>query len=135
MRLAKKNIYRSITEDTEDLSEIKAQIRRLDEELALVFEAFKGRIDFGTGVDGSRWINIAGEFQQFTSHATPDTEFNVAHTIGSIPIGAIVMWQDIAGTLYQGPTTGTNWTASQVSFKCDVASVTFNVFLVKAGGS
>lgn len=112
---------------------LKRYLRDLDDDIKNLSFFTQGRVSFGTGTDGDRGQNMSGEFQQFTSDATPNTEFNVAHTIGSIPIGAIIMHQDKAGHLYQGPTTGTNWTSTQVSFKSDVASVTFNVFLVKKG--
>jgi hypothetical protein len=134
MRLAKQNIYRAKFGDKENSEDITSQIRRLNDDLTKVYEAFKGRIDFGTGVDGENGVNIAGQFQEFTTSATPDAENTIAHTVGSIPIGVIIMHQDKAGSLYQGPTTGTNWTATNVYLKCDVASVTFNVFLIKKGG-
>lgn len=96
-----------------------------------IFTATQGRIRFGDGVDGNRGENLAGVFQTFTSDATPDTEFSVAHGLGSVPIGRIIIWQDKAGNLYQSPTTGTAWDSTDAYFKCDVASVTFNVFFLK----
>ena len=105
--------------------------RSVDEDLKNIVLALQGRLRFGTGDDGDRGENLAGEFQLFTSNATPDTEDTVAHTVGAIPVGRIILYQDKAGSLYQGPTTGTNWTSSNVYFKCDVASVTFLIFLIK----
>ena len=105
--------------------------RDIDTDLSNLAEAMKGRIRFGTGTTGDKGENIAGEFATFTSDATPDTEFSVTHTLSAVPVGAYVLHQDKAGSLYQGPTTGTAWTSTTLYFKCDVASVTFTVFLLK----
>ena len=104
--------------------------RDLDNDIKQLAFFTQGRVKFGTGTDGDRGENIAGEFQIFTSDGSTDTEFNVTHTLGSIPVGRIIIYQDKAGHLYQSPTTGTNWTTTTVSFKCDVASVEFAIFLL-----
>lgn len=103
----------------------------VDRDLKSLFDLSYGRVRFGGGGDGDRGENMSGEFQQFTSHAVAGTEFSVSHTIGAVPIGRIILWQNLAGHLFQGPTTGTAWTATTVYFKSDVASVTFLVFLLK----
>lgn len=110
---------------------LEEQIRILDLNLSKVFAAFRTRVRFGTVSDGQPGENLEGEWQVFTSHATPDTEFTVAHTLGAIPEGRIIVFQDKAGHLYQNKTTGTNWTSTDVYFKCDVASVEFGVFLLR----
>lgn len=102
--------------------------KNLDSDIASLFTALKGRVRFGSTTDGHRGENISGEFQVFTSNATPDTEDTVAHTIGAVPVGYIVLKQDKAGSLYM---SGTAWTSSNVYFKCDVASVAFTIFLLK----
>lgn len=102
--------------------------KNLDADLANLFMAFRGRVRFGSTTDGYRGENISGEFQVFTSNATPDTEDTIGHTIGAIPVGYIVLKQDKAGSLYLGSTT---WTSTNTYFKCNVASVTFTIFLLK----
>lgn len=128
MRTVKVSNYIGIGDDKERLDSFCKDINRDVEEL---FTVFNGRVRFGIGGDGDRGENISGEFQQFTSHATPNTEFSVNHGLGAIPVGIIIMWQSAAGSLYQGPTTGTNWTSSTIYLACDASSVTFNVFLIK----
>lgn len=108
----------------------KNYARDVDTDLRNIFN-FSTRIRFGDGATGTNGENISGQFVQFTSDGTGNTEFNVAHTIGSIPVGYLILWQDKAGSLYQGPSTGTAWTSAQVSLKCSVANVTFLIFLVK----
>lgn len=102
--------------------------KNLDADISSIFTALKGRIRFGSSTDGYRGENISGEFQVFTSDSTPDTEDTIAHTIGAVPVGYIVLKQNKAGSLYLGSTT---WTKSNVYFKCDVASVAFTIFLLK----
>jgi hypothetical protein len=104
---------------------------QVDNDLVNIFTALKGRIRFGTGTNGDRGENISGEFQNFTSDASANTEFSVTHTLGAVPIGAIVLWQDKSGSLYQGPTTGTNWTSTTIYFKSAGTSVNYLVFLLK----
>lgn len=118
------NLVRGRSDDAKYQSDLDSDIKKI------VF-AISGRIRFGDGADGTSGENISGQFQQFTSHASANTEFAVSHDLGVIPVGAIVIWQDKAGDLYQGPSTGTSWTSTNVYFKCSVSSVTFKVFLLK----
>ena len=110
---------------------VPEQIRDLQTQIQKLFDCLQGRVSFGVGTDDIDGQNISGQFQQFTSDGSANTEFNVAHTVGSIPLGYIILWQDKTGTLYQGPSTGTTWTSTQVSLKSTGTSVTYLVFLVK----
>jgi hypothetical protein len=112
---------------------MKEQLRILQASINQLYKMGQGRISFGVGMDGENGQNISGQFQQFTTSGTPDAENTIAHTVGSIPLGFIVLWQSKAGSLYQGPSTGTAWTDSSIFLKCDVASVSFLIFLVKKG--
>ena len=110
---------------------VEGRLRIIEDALTFLNTFAQGRVRFGAGVDGERGENLSGEWQVFTSDATPDTEFTVTHTVGSVPIGIIVAGQDKAGSLYQLDDTGTAWTATSVFLKSDVASVEFRVFLLK----
>jgi hypothetical protein len=111
--------------------DLRSDIPELQKNMDNLFRCLNGRVRFGRGTDGDRGENIQGEFQQFTTSATPDAENTIAHGIGAIPVGYIILWQDKAGSLYQGPSTGTAWTSSNIYLKCTVASVTFKVFLIQ----
>lgn len=100
----------------------------LDKDMRNLGNLVNGRVRFGDGVDGARGENISGEFQVFTSDGVADAENTIAHTLGAVPIGYIVLNQDKAGSLYD---SGTAWTATNIYLKSDVASVTFKVFLLK----
>lgn len=105
--------------------------RQVNFDILNIINCLQGRVRFGTGTDGQDGENIAGQFQQYTSNAVANTEDTIAHTLGSIPVGYIVLWQSKAGSFYQGPTTGTAWSSSNIYLKCSVASVTALLFLIK----
>lgn len=109
------------------------QIRQIQVQIQKLYYVIQGRVSFGTGVDGINGQQVSGQFQTYTSNVTPNTEDTLAHTVGSVPIGYIVMTQDKAGSVYGTASLGTAWTGSTIYLRCDVASVTFLLFLVKKG--
>ena len=111
--------------------DLKDQIRMLQLQLSKIFLLAQGNIRFGTGADGVKGENISGIFQEFTTSGTPDAENTIAHGLGAIPVGYIIMGQDKAGSLYQLDDTGTAWDTTNIYLKCDIASVTFKVFITK----
>lgn len=70
--------------------------------------------------------NFNAQWITFTSDATPDAENTVAHKLERVPTGYLVGQRNKAGVLYNGSTT---WTTSNIYLKCDVASVTFRIFV------
>lgn len=110
---------------------IESYRRDADADLVNLVNFTQGRVRFGTATNGYRGENISGKFVQYTSNGTKDTEDTISHNLGVIPQGYIVIWQDKAGNVYQGPTTGTAWTSSNLYLKCSVASVTFMLFVLK----
>lgn len=62
------------------------------------------------------------------SDATIDTEFEVPHGIGRMPIGFIVLTQDKAGSFYNSGVTA--WDEDSIYLKCSVASVAFTLLVV-----
>jgi len=121
----------SMIKELSSVDRFKEYLTALDSDVANLTRLAQGRVRFGSGTDGAKGENIQGEYQEFTSHASANTEFSVTHTLGAIPLGYIIMWQDKAGNLYQGPTTGTNWTSTTISLKSSGTSVKYNIFLIK----
>jgi len=70
--------------------------------------------------------NVDCRSLSFTSSATPDASNTVAHTLGKIPIGYIVVYKDKTGDLYDG---GTTWTTTNIYLKSNVASVAFRIIV------
>lgn len=114
--------------DEQAKDKLAKYVRDLDIDIKQIFNALRSRIRFGSGTDNSKGENIAGEFQVFTSSATPDAENTIAHTLGSIPTGYIVINQNKAASLYAN---GTSWTSSNIYLKCNIASTTYTIFLLK----
>ena len=125
MKIANTQVLNSSTPMADQMSVLQTQMDK-------VYTCLQGRVSFGTGATGVDGQNIEGKFMQFTSSGTPDAENTIAHNIGSIPIGYLVMNQDKAGSLYSSATA---WTSSNMYLKCSVASVTFLIFVVKKGQS
>ena len=106
---------------------IEPLVRDFNNDLLTLFTALQRRISFGDGTDGYS-ENIDGEFQVITTNATPDTEDAIAHTLGSVPVGYLIVKQDKAGSIYTGTTS---WTSTNIYLRSDVASVTATIFLLK----
>lgn len=70
--------------------------------------------------------NFDGRRVAVTSHATPGTEFSVAHTLGKVPIGYIVIGQAGAGSIYDGATASTKTT---LYLKSDAAATSFRILV------
>lgn len=109
----------------------KNDIRQNDTDLTTLFTCLQGRVRFGPGTTGNDGENISGQWLTITTNGTANTESTFTHSMGSIPIGYIVVWQSIAGSIYQGPTTGTAWTSSSISLKGSAISINAKLFLLK----
>ena len=108
-----------------------SDIIQVDADLVTLFTCLKGRVRFGAGTTGNNGENIDGQWLTITTNGVANTESSFTHSMGSVPIGYIVVWQDKAGSLYQGPATGTAWTTTTISLKCSVATVQFKLFLLQ----
>jgi len=93
-----------------------------------IINCLKGNVRFGDGNNGSGGENINGQWAVFTTPATPNSEFIIAHEIGAMPVGWLVVAKNKAADLYTG--VG-KWTDNLAYFKCTVASVNFRIFFLK----
>ena len=102
--------------------------KSLNTDLVNLFLLAQGRIRFGGGGDGDRGENISGEFQVVADTGSADTEFSVAHTVGAVPVGYLVIKVDNAGVIYD---SGTAWTSTTVYLKSSAANSAVTLFLLK----
>ncbi len=109
-------------------SEPNDPLSAIDNDLTNLFLLSQGRVRFGTGSDGDRGENISGEFQVYTSNGSADTEDTIAHGIGAVPIGYIVLNQDKGSNVYD---SGTAWTSTNIYLKQTGTSVVTTLFLLK----
>jgi hypothetical protein len=102
------------------------ELRQFDRDLITALGnwslVLKAILDRGVSFDD----NLDIERVSVTSHATPGTEFSVAHGLGKVPTGYIVYGQDGAGSIYDGATSNTKTT---LYLKSDVASKTFRIIV------
>lgn len=103
-------------------------IHALDNDVEKLFQLTHGRIRFGTGADGDRGENIAGEFQVIADTGTANTEFSITHTLGSVPIGYIVLKNSVSGSIYNG---SSSWTSTTIYLKHSGANAAITVFILK----
>ena len=125
MEIIKKS---SIIKTVKDEGQLTDYLNQVDDDLRTLFTFSQSKIRFGAGTDGSRGENISGEWQVVADTGTADTEFAVAHTIGSIPIGFLVMNIDKGAVIYD---SGTAWTSSNIYLKSSVANCAVTLFLLK----
>lgn len=104
----------------------RAQIRQLDQELILLVETLLTNLGlmFRNGLNFSD--NFDGMEVSVTAHATPDTEFSVAHTLRRIPTRFLVTDIDEGGVVYK---SGTAWTDTTAYLKCTTGGSAIKVFL------
>ena len=69
--------------------------------------------------------NVDCRFVTYTSNAAPNTADTVAHDLGKVPQGFIVIALDKAGIIYNGGT----FTNTDLILKCNVASVTVTILV------
>jgi hypothetical protein len=89
-----------------------------------VVTAINGNLTFG---DGTSIDNVSGKWITYTTNAAPDTEDAVAHNLGVIPPGFIVMIPPNAGFLYKGTTA---WTTANIYLKCSAAAKQVTIFVL-----
>lgn len=98
-------------------------VRRYVEDTSRVLK----KISFGDGTDTSTGQNTDTSFLTGISDAIANTETLFTHNLGRVPVGFFVVNKDKAGTFYKGATA---WTSTQISLKCNVATVAFSVILL-----
>lgn len=111
--------------------------RQVNFDINTLFTALQGRLRFGSGTSGGSGENIGGVWLKILTPGTSNTEVATHHTLGSQPMGYLVVWQDKAGSLYanpQGQGINTVWTSGTSYFKSDVGGANFMVFLLERGG-
>lgn len=129
MILSKSSTFNPTKYSDEDNKD--TQLRFIDKDLASILYCLQGRVRFGSGSTLKDGENIAGQFLQITTNGVVNTESTFTHTLGSVPVGYIVLWQSIAGSIYQGPTTLTAWTSTTISLKGSAVSITALLFLLR----
>ena len=99
-------------------------LRQVLEEMGdMLFKLTFLNID-GAAANGTKCYNFDAAWVSYVSNATPNTEDTVAHNLGRIPLGRIVMTADKAGSVFDGATT---FTSTNIFLQSDVATLTVNL--------
>lgn len=107
---------------TQDIEEIREFDKNLISELGGMSSKLKSILDRGISFDD----NVDVRRVSVTSHATPGTEFSVAHGLGKTPTDYIKMGQGGAGTVYDGTTAND---ATTLYLRSDASSVAFRLMV------
>jgi hypothetical protein len=100
-------------------SDFEKQIRRaLDDQQSNLAAILNRGINFDENVD-SRQVS-------FTSDAVANAENTVAHTLGKVPTGYIVVSINKAAIVYNG---GTAWTTALIYLKVNVATTVVRIII------
>ena len=78
------------------------------------------RDDTGTITNDYKSQNLDAKWYIVSDTGTINTEFSITHSLYRIPVGAIVVSQSIAGSLYDSDRS--NWTSTVVKFKFSAAN-------------
>lgn len=103
-------------------------VSAIDTDIRNLFLFTQGRIRFGSGTTNTFGENVSGEFWVMTTPTATNSEFNVSHNLGAIPVGWLVTNQNAPGSLYTA--TGSN-TSTKAYFRSNATSTSFTVFLLK----
>ena len=90
--------------------------------LSRFFADIRSLTDQGLGFSDNMDCRIVS----YTTNATPDTEDAITHTLGKIPVGYIITYQDKAGSIYD---SGTAWTEDTIYLKCSTTSASVRMLI------
>jgi hypothetical protein len=107
---------------TEPLTLFQRMLRKIYEQLARVVN---GQISFGDGVNEFS-DNIDGVWANTTTPVGANTDFTIAHNLGRIPNGWLVVNQDANGVYFLGTVAPTT---TEITLQCDKSSVTVRLFI------
>ena len=94
-------------------------------QLSALSNILNGQLTFGDTTSGSI-DNMSGAMLAVTTHATPGTEFAVAHNLGVIPSGFLTLIPPQSGVLNKGATA---WTTSNLYLTCTGSSQAITIFV------
>lgn len=102
------------------------ELRQFDRDLLVLLEEMNTNL----GNLLNRGLNFDDNFESksvtYTSNGSANTEDAVAHTLGKIPEGFIVVNRDKGGILYA---SGTAWTSTAIYLKCTTTSMASTVLV------
>lgn len=98
------------------------QIADITSALRSLIRAVNGRLSFGDGSNSSQSGNVDGHTKEVT-FVSANTDYEVPHGLGRVPIGVIVLSTNADGAVVRGASQG-SWSATRLFVRCNVAGTT-----------
>lgn len=99
-----------------------SQVAYITDAIRNAIRAINGRIGFGDGSHSSQSGNIDGHTKEVT-FANANTDYEVPHGLGRVPIGIIVLDVNADGAVVRGGSRG-SWSPDRIFVRCNVAGTT-----------
>lgn len=98
----------------------------LEQAFSEIARGVNGGLGFGDGTDLD---NLVGKWLSYSTNGVANTEDEITHDLGVVPIGFIVLVPPRSGVINRGPTS---WTSSKMYLQCSAASQTATIFAIIA---
>lgn len=104
------------------------QVTFITDGIRNLLRAFNGLISFGDGSNSSQSGNIDGHTKEVT-FVSANTDYEVPHGLGRVPIGIIVLDVNADGAVVRGGSQG-SWSDTRLFTRCNVAGTTARFVVV-----
>jgi hypothetical protein len=98
------------------------QIAYITEAVRSIIRAVNGHLSFGDGLQSSQAGNIDGQTKEVV-FANANTDYDVPHGLGRVPVGIIVLDVNADGAVVRGGSRG-SWNVDRIFVRCNVAGTT-----------
>ena len=95
-------------------------LNQLNQYMAALVKKINRGLSRGTGENATLTGNLYGQFLEFTTPSVADTEFEVPHGLGQLPIGFDTVLVDKAAILYSS--SYGSWSDNLIYLKCSATS-------------
>jgi hypothetical protein len=104
------------------------QVTFITDAIRNLLRAFNGLISFGDGSNSSQSGNVDGHTKEVT-FVNANTDYEVPHGLGRVPIGIIVLDTNADGAVVRGGSQG-SWSTTRIFTRCNVAGTTARFVIV-----
>jgi len=98
------------------------QAAYLTDTVRTLIRGFNGGVSFGDGVNSTQSGNIDGQTKEHY-FAAANTDYEIPHGLGRVPIGIIVLDVNVDGAVVRGNQRG-DWNATRLFLRCSQAACT-----------
>lgn len=105
----------------------EAQMAYIVDVIRTIIAKVNGRLSFGDGTHSSQSGHIDGHTKEVT-FASANTDYEVPHGLGRVPIGILVLDVNVDGAVVRGGSRG-SWSPTRMFVRCNQAGTTA-VFVV-----